>query len=359
MISDQKLEAQFLRSLADLSSYDIPEAKKWIETNHVSDADFSSVVNHQLFCSVRDCIAANLPANFDNLIRSMKGGVDTLYDVSPAHVANFFKIEEYGPSLEGYWKQLVACSERRSTAKLLEEAIQDVTTGRSDPSDVRFRLSARLQRTRGTKQTRGLDEYVDDVENHVGEVISGKVKKVLPWGIDSLDENLGGLQPTLILIGAEPGVGKSALIASAVSRQAKLGNKPFVASLEDEPSWLAWRLVSDDSQLNQFDLRYNHVTKEAFGLMRGSNDALREERKRIRVCDGSISGIRIEDLVSTMNDAILNEGCDSIWIDHLGEILLTSSERTDLEITRHLSLLRRSSRGSLPVIILSNQAEGA
>jgi predicted ATP-dependent serine protease len=46
-----------------------------------------------------------------------------------------------------------------------------------------------------------------------------------------LDSALGGLQPTLILLGAEPGVGKSALMASLVDLQAKNGHKPFVASL--------------------------------------------------------------------------------------------------------------------------------
>jgi hypothetical protein len=71
--------------------------------------------------------------------------------------------------------------------------------------------------------------------------------------------------------------------------------------------------------------------------------------------------MRIEDVISSATEGIIQDGCDSIWIDHAGEILLTATERTDLEIARHLSLLRGiANRFGVPVIVaghLKRQAD--
>lgn len=80
----------------------------------------------------------------------------------------------------------------------------------------------------------------------------GKIPPVNPWYIPKLDSEIGGLQHTLTLIGAEPGVGKSALIASGVNLQAANGHRPLVVTLEDPPDWLAYRCVSNDTKINQF-----------------------------------------------------------------------------------------------------------
>jgi replicative DNA helicase len=261
-------------------------------------------------------------------------------DNAGSAVMRAFSTVEMGASLDGYAEQLRDQTERRVAIKLLEDGLERLKSGKGSASDHRFRLSNALQQTRGRIKTRGLDEYVGDVEQHLRDVQSGKIPPVIPWYIPKLDRAIGGLQQTLILIGAEPGVGKSALIAGAVNMQAVNGHKPLVVSLEDEPSWLAWRVVSNDTGKNQFDLRFSKVGTGTIDEIVSSNSSMKSIRSKIRTIDGSSTGMKIEDLISSIKDSIVNEGVDSVWLDHLGEIQLTNKERPDLEISRHLSLLR-------------------
>lgn len=95
-------------------------------------------------------------------------------------------------------------------------------------------------------------------------------------------------------------------MASLVDLQAKNGHKPFVASLEDGPSWLAYRSMSNDSGVNQFDLRFVKLSDAKYQQVLKSNRNADKYRDNIRIIDGSITGMRIEDLVSSANDAIVN-----------------------------------------------------
>ncbi len=349
---DPSLEKEFLAALSDLTTYDMEESKRLVEGSSIVESDFCRQDHFTLYRCIVACVQANVPALSDSIIRECR-------KIAPERVQVVAMIlngtDALGAASEGYRDQLLDLSDRRRTLKMLEDARQRIESGREDPTKIRFKLSNSLQSSRGKKHSRGLDEYVTKVESHLHAVRDVTIKPVTPWYIPRLDAAIGGLQPTLILVGAEPGVGKSALIASAVNLQARNGHKPFVASLEDSPDWLAWRIVSNDSKKNQFDMRFTKLGMHELGLITKDNAERKEERNRIRVVDGSEAGMKIEDLIASINDAIMNEGCDSVWVDHLGEIVLTSSERTDLEISRHLSLLRGvANRHGVPVIVAAH-----
>ena len=352
LFEDPTLEASLVASLADLSTYDLVESKRFLEASIVSEEDFTRRQNWIAYQAVAGCIKSSIPSTPDNIIRE-SGRYQEGAGIESVRIV--MSQEGGGAGIHGYSERLIEISERRKQKKLLESAIARLQNPGISASEVRFSLVGSLQRTRGRIQTKGLDEYAADVEKHLEDVRSGRIKPVTPWYIPRLDSIIGGLQPTLILVGAEPGVGKSALFASAVNLQAKNGHKPFVASLEDEPSWLAWRLVSNETQQDQFKMRFSKLSASDFGLIQESNRKSALTRSNIRVIDGSNGGMKIEDLVSSIDDAIVNEGCDSIWIDHLGEIVLSSQERTDLEISRHLSLLRGvANRHGVPMVVAAH-----
>lgn len=353
MISDVKLEGQFLESLADLSSYDMGEAKKFIEGKGLSEEDFAAQGNWLTYIGIAKCIQAGIPATTDNLRREILA-IDPQANAL-ALAGNVNSGKDHGLYLEGYYEKLVEISDRRASYRLIEDAMERVKEGKEPASAVKFRLANSLQRTRGRKQTKSLNHYVNEVMSHVDDVRNGKSKPVIPTYIKDLDLAIGGWQPTLTLVGAEPGVGKSALFVTGIDLQARNGHKPFVASLEDSPEFMAYRVISKHSTINQFDLRFTKLGHESYKKIQNSNKDADKYRENIRVVDGSEVGMRIEDLVSSANDAIINEGCDSVWIDHLGEIVLTNNERTDLEIARHLSLLRGiANRHGVPVIVAAH-----
>lgn len=351
-IFDHKLELQFISSLADLSRYDMHEAKKFIEMRGLCETDFNRPDNWTSYCGVANCITSGIPASPDNLCRE----ISTLFQGQGLQLSQaVISADGSGSHVDGYCDKLLEISERRQTARLLEDASKRILSGTQATAEVKFKLSNSLIRTRGRKPTRGLDEYCQEVEQHIQDVADDKIKPVTPWYIPGLDKEIGGLQRTLTLIGAEPGVGKSALIVSGVNLQAAHGHKPLVACLEDPPDFIAWRIMSFDSKTNQFDLRFVKLGNGKIQTIREINKKQAEVRKHIRTIDGSTNPMKIEDLVSSITDSIVNEGSDSVWIDHLGEIMLSNNERADLEIARHLSLLRAvANKHSVPVLVAAH-----
>jgi replicative DNA helicase len=351
-IQDPKLELQFISSLADLSQYDMHEAKKFIEMRGVNESDFERADHWTAYCGVANCITSGVPATSDNLVRE----ISNLFPGQGIVLAKAIGSGDgHGSYVDGYCDKLLEISERRQTVRLLEDAQKRILTGSQSSSEIKFRLSNSLVRTRGRKSTRGLNEYCQEVEQHIQDVADDKIKPVTPWYIPAIDREIGGLQRTLTLIGAEPGVGKSALIVSGVNLQAANNHRPLVACLEDPPDFIAWRVMSFDSKTNQFDLRFVKLGNGKIATIREINKKQEEVRKRIRTIDGSTNPMKIEDLISSITDSIVNEGCDSVWIDHLGEIMLSNNERADLEIARHLSLLRAvANKHSVPVLVAAH-----
>lgn len=342
-----------ISSLADLTLYDLTQAKKFIDNSGISEEEFSRAEHWLVYRGISKCIGNNIPATPDNVVREISAINPQANALAISQIAT--SPDGDGSHLDGYCSKLLETSERRKSLKLLQDAAARIKRGDEPASSIKFKLSNSLLRTRGRQVTKSLNEYVKQAEQHLEDVRQGKVKPVIPCYMKKLDSALGGLQPTLILLGAQPGVGKSALMASLVDLQAKNGHKPFVASLEDGPSWLAYRSMSNDSGVNQFDLRFVKLSDAKYQQVLKSNRNADKYRDNIRIIDGSITGMRIEDLVSSANDAIVNEGCDSVWIDHLGEISLSNSERTDLEIARHLSLLRGvANKHGVPVVVAAH-----
>jgi replicative DNA helicase len=347
-IQDLKLELQFLSSLADLSTYDMVEAKKFVENRGMSELEFAKQEHWNGYAGIAKCISAGIPCTADNLCREI-----AVFNQSQSAfiTKTILSSDGNGGYLDGYSDKLLEIAERREGLRLVDDARERILSGNGSIAEVKYKLSNSLLRTRGRKATTGLDEHVRDLEKHMEDVAAGRIKPVNPWYIPDLDREIGGLQKTLCLVGAEPGVGKSALFASGVNLQAKNGHRPLILTLEDPPDWLAYRCVSHDSKVNQFDLRFTKVGNGTYESIKLKNDSLQKYRKNIRIIDGSDSMLRIEDIASSINDAIVNEGCDSVWLDHVGEIALTSMERTDLEISRHYSILRSiANKHGVPVI---------
>lgn len=354
MIEDQKAELQFVSAICDLSAYDIKEAKSLIERSGITQADFSNFESWKLLEASYSLIKKGLPANQENLLRELDGKIQNGRLLA---VINSILKDCEGWAAEGYLEIVLKTADRRSAARLIDEARSAIDRADADPIVIKDKLINGLHSTRGSLKSVGLDKYVEKVYNHLRSVTDGKVKPVIPTYIRSLDSVIGGLQPTLTLVGAEPGVGKSALFAALVHNQAKSGHRPFIASLEDEPTWLAYRLMSADSGVDQTSMRFTRISQFDLLKLQESDLKEKEHRSRIRVVDGSEFGMRIEDLLASMTEAVSNEDqkCDSFWIDHLGEIPLGNTERPDLAISRYLSLLRGfANRHSVPVVVAAH-----
>jgi replicative DNA helicase len=200
-----------------------------------------------------------------------------------------------------------------------------------------------------------LDTKLDLVAQQIAEVGTDSRKGVVKTGIDVWDTNVGGLFPTLTVIGGHPSRGKSGLAASFMLGLARQQKSGLIFSLEDPAEWILYRLLADASRVSGFFMRTRPLTaeqQEAVGLVWEEIRALAkfimfDERSRLTPMQ----------LVAAARDAILTEKAQWIIADHAGEFSypqLRKGERADMDIAEGLMDLRALAKEHrVPVVLLS------
>jgi replicative DNA helicase len=194
---------------------------------------------------------------------------------------------------------------------------------------------------------------VETLLTELDDVYNGRRPAVLPTGIEALDAVIGGLQPTLTVVGALPGVGKSALVAAICRNLAQRGTAVGLVSLEDDRSWLVRRLTSDLCGIGVHAMltrRLPQMAMEAIGNAAEKAHAL----GRFIHIDGR-GGLTAPEVVASAR-YMLSRGCKAVLVDHLGEVRVDhKAQRHDLEIANALSQLRQLAKSyRVPVVVMSH-----
>lgn len=199
---------------------------------------------------------------------------------------------------------------------------------------------------------RPLDESVGALVDELEAVAAGTRAGTLPTGIDALDAVIGGLQPTLTIVGALPGVGKSALVAGICRNLSARGVVTGLLSLEDERLWLTRRLLALASSVPVFVLANKPLVRSQQERVLECAPTLHTMLGRV-LCDDR-SGLTSAEVVASARRMVAR-GAKAILVDHLGEIRVDRTERHDLDISdvlRDLRALAKSHR--VPVVVLSH-----
>lgn len=235
----------------------------------------------------------------------------------------------------------------------LAGAIAEIQAG-TDPATVAERIVRAVQSSRdGRAATRG-DRVLTLELPVLAEALSsgGSMAKPIPTGIAKLDAVIYGWQPTLCLIGADPGVGKSATLAKSAYHGAMNGVKSAFFSLEDPPKWIATRLVSYISRVEVLKILYAKLSADELELVEKGLEELGKVSDNIITFDGSERPMACERLVSIGRSLINERGVQCIYVDHAGELSSAKSDRHDLEVSTQLSLLRGLANATgVPVVV--------
>lgn len=193
---------------------------------------------------------------------------------------------------------------------------------------------------RHTAQMRSLQELLQVTLAELDEVSQGKREPVIPTGIRALDFAIGGLQPTLTIVGALPGVGKSSLFATVVQNLARAGKKVGVFSLEDDGEWISSRLLSAESGVTNFVMRNRRLSEHEMTNIHDGAGRIWSYGPNVLVDDRH--GLSPQDVVQSARDMVLNRGVQVVLVDHLGELRYSSGrkDRYDLDVMEGLSDLR-------------------
>lgn len=195
-----------------------------------------------------------------------------------------------------------------------------------------------------------LDDELLRLCDQLDEVARGQREPVMATGIEGLDAVIGGLQRTLTIIGALPGVGKSALIAAMVRNLAGAGRRVGVFSLEDERGWITKRLVAADAKVPLFVLQNRPLGSQQKDRVWSSIEKLHARMRNVVVDDRP--GLTTADVITSARNMIQRHRVEALLVDHLGEIRLTRSDRHDLDIADVLQQLRALAKTyKVPVVV--------
>lgn len=327
-----------LSGLATTATLSVDEARDLIATYEIKREDFAE--HQKEFEAVRSCLEEGLEPSLDRLLkRGLNGGACARIVCGDTVI------------VEPVIRELLKESASRQLTKKMETAQQAIASGQ-DPSTVAANLATSIQTVRGKEGIKTLGKYTRDVVGTIRDASKGKVLAFVKTGIRELDERIGGWQPTLCLVGADPGVGKSALFATTIRSIAKTGKKVGIFSLEDYPTWLSWRYVSDESRIDQYAMRFDRLPAKQLELVENTGEKMKEYEENVLVVDGSESGLKIESIIASCHDMVKNHGVQIIFLDHIGEVRTNVTDRHDLEVAKHLSLLRGiANLYQIPVVV--------
>jgi replicative DNA helicase len=193
-------------------------------------------------------------------------------------------------------------------------------------------------------------QYVEEAER----ALRGERVWCLPTGIQAIDDAIGGLQSSVLtMVGAYPGVGKSALLASMVLGLAQKDVKVGFFSLEDERLWVTKRWLALFSGVSLFTLATYRMSQHQ---QEGLADAAAKVYSLLRnVVIDDRPGMTPAEVTASAKDLILNHKCKAIFVDHLGEMRLERSDRYDLDVSEALASLRDvAKRYQVPVVVASH-----
>lgn len=199
-----------------------------------------------------------------------------------------------------------------------------------------------------TNESRSVSEIAHSVK---GDYFCDKNKKNLKTGFYSIDDLLGDLEGgDVIIFGARPAVGKSALILQIASNMVKQGNKIAFYNLEMTEKQIYERLLSSLTGLDIKRIkRAVSYTKNEKELVDKANEMLERDYKNLVISTGSktMSQIRAE---------CQHKDYDVIIIDYLQLIIPEGTYRGNRfaevgEISRKLKALAKDM--GIPVIALS------
>ena len=344
------LELKALAGLAATAQLGAREALECIDAAMVSPDDFEGVVAGRILAAMEQRLRSGQQLEFVSMREALRFKAG-----SPQAEALLEVLHNGMPNLAV--EHLTLVREKAARRKYVEalRAVAGVLRNESRPlSECVSEAQSVVGGWQLTQEVAPLMRAdVDTLLMELDDVYNGRRAPVQPTGIEALDAVIGGLQPTLTVVGALPGVGKSALVAAICRNLAQRQVPVGLVSLEDDRSWLVRRLTSDACGIGIHAMLTRRLSEMAMQAIGEAAAKAHELGAYIRI-DGR-GGLTAPEVVASAR-YMLSRGCKAILVDHLGEVRVNlKSQRHDLEIADALSQLRGLAKSyAVPVVVMSH-----
>lgn len=160
-----------------------------------------------------------------------------------------------------------------------------------------------------------MDELMFDLIKHQYDMAKGK-KEFLTTGFRKIDELNGGFYPgQMIVIGARPSVGKSALMGQMAISMAKKGKKVGIISLEMSNNEIAARLASIETDIDFWKVFRTIAHDEA--LHRLFYDKISKDTINLPIFLSDKTKVNVPEIKAKATKLKALKGCDCIMVDYL------------------------------------------
>lgn len=317
----------------------------------VAVADFTLPIAGQAFAAMRAIIAGGGVVDVFGVAERLGGGA------AIAEVATIWKECLIRPeSIVERCGTLRERSRARQTLELLQLAIKTLETHKN-PDAVRARLISKLASLESAGQTfvhtakQTMAQVVDYLQEASDARDNGGLVGVAS-GLSGLDQLLGGFHKSdLIVIGARPAMGKTALMASLAHNAAKAGRRVGIASAEMPAVQIGLRMVSLMGQIASTKLRSCDLDDDEFSRLHHAASTYRNWPIEIfdkPACTPS-------DIALQARAWQLSGGLDLLFVDYLTR--LTPDDDMDSrtrEVGRMVQAMKTLAKSiNIPVILLA------
>ena len=238
--------------------------------------------------------------------------------------------------------------------------IVELTRAEADEADTVADLAEqKVYAVRQGREIQGftpLNQAINEVYANLDELATqGGQLPGLPTGISMLDQYIGGLNKSdLILLGARPGMGKTAIALNMAMSAAKKSGKPVVIfQLEMSRTQLATRLLSTEGFIDSKKLRMGSLNDDDWQKMAEATETL----NKLNILIDENSGITVPEMKAKCR-RVNNLGL--IVIDYLQ--LMHAPKHTDnrvqevAEISRSLKIMAKDL--NVPVLCCCQLSRG-
>lgn len=342
---DVETEKRAIAALLEAGSAvagEVEQTRRMLDASGLAASHFTWTAAGILLDGIRSLVQRGRPAEMETVSFAVAPAMKPAQAVAAMGecqaVSSFWSWRSF-PEYAERLKTLAMRRERRAFFAELARKAEDekVPPDQLDQQAQRFVA----ERAASAEPYRTCAEDVYALQERITAAESGARPVLLPTGIELLDQHIGGLRPTLTLVGGLPAVGKTALLSTIVGNLAAQGIKCGVFGLEDATQWLTDRWVA-------------HLARVPLAAL-GTRKPTREEADRLHTAMAEVHGWlqnveksapegsrRPADLVARAKDWVLNRGVRAVFVDHLGEIDHGNTrERHDISIGDTLIELRK------------------
>lgn len=200
----------------------------------------------------------------------------------------------------------------RETARIGEAMMRRGIDNVSDPFDVLTEAAAeiRLLNEHSTGDERTMAEIMPEVIDNTGP------DRGVRFGYPDIDKMLRAEPGTVTIIGARPGMGKTAFMLSSAKRQAWLGHHPYLAEMEMRDTGLATRLACGECSIPVWKAKRKAMDQHDLDKLARWHVEHGEQLGRMLI--NETPSMNTASLAARLDRAKRKSGIDVVWIDYIG-----------------------------------------